>query len=290
MLKDPDKPWDKMTLSFFYGMEVMAITAVPINALNTFSLAGSLYHVKGMLPAAEFVYKGRFPGALGSNMKPNTVRNYLAGMSAHLSKETVRGSYKGIGLGVLNPMLQSALPPHHAELAFAGTMSVLEMAIANPFDFRRVCRQANENHPWTFKAMYAGAGLNGMRQFGTWWGFSYSTRLLDGEIKKFGMDPNTYWALAGKAPFQSLFFTSLVYGLEALKNQVQREHARGGFMSFRQVCQAALKTALHVGPASLFPGMAPKIAGNAILAFGAALVPKWVREHSMSPSPTPNGR
>lgn len=275
---------EKVLRSTAYGYLITGVTALPINFFNAHSTVATVYGIKG-IAGTRFIYEGKFSGAMGSNMRANSLLNFLAGLKIHVVKEAGRGVYKGAGVGVWNPMLQSWLPKAHAELAFAATMSVLEMAV-NPLDYWRVCLQANEKPLWTFKAMYAGAGLNGFRQFGTWWGFSYSTRVLDESMKEMKMDPSTIYALAAKAPFQSLFFTTLVYGLEAIKTRIQYAFARGGTTTVRQAAQAAARTALTSGVSSLFPGMAPKIAGNAILAFGAALVPKLVSERMTPPSPS----
>lgn len=246
------------------GSGIMLAQTPVVNALNQMSVVACRRNASSRV-ACYMIYRGDLNGGISS------LWNFRAGIGGHLSKEIPRLIFKPAGLYLFKPWLCTKMSPAQSDLAFAGTLSLTEILI-NPADTWRVNMQAGDKLERSFRRLYAGSLGNGIRQFGTWWGFSYSDRKLNTGLQNYtSIDPHSSLGISVKAIPQSLFFTTLVYGIERVKNEIQynRQNAlnpTNRITSYR----GAFHDVFHTqGWQGFFRGYPPKVLANAVLAAGA---------------------
>lgn len=212
----------------------------------------------------------------------------------HLPKEASRIVFKSTGLFTVMPWLNAHYEPGDAQLLFAGGMSALEMFI-NPVDKTRVDRQSGQPIKMSFNELYKGSLGNGARQFGTWYLFGQSNRMLNAALTEHtSIDPHSYTALLVKALPQSIAFTSVVFPLERIKNEMQFDgksgdnriqprtavEVGGNWLEFikgnerlrSSYVEAAKQIIKEYGVKELYRGAGAKTLSNAVLAWGATLL------------------
>lgn len=247
------------------GTGLMIIQAPMVNAFNQWSVVACRYDLSNR-SAFQFIYEGRLNGT-GSSLL-----NFRAGMAGHFSKEVPRIFFKSTGLYIYKPWLNTQLTPNYVDITFAGTLALAEIFI-NPADTWRVNNQAGTKLTYSMSSLYAGSLANGARQFGTWWGFSYSNHILNESLSNYtAIDPHSITGILIKSYPQAIFFTSLVYGIERVKNELQYNSPQKNqnlFVKKSPYLSAASKIWQQQGMHGFFRGIHPKILSNTISCIGS---------------------
>lgn len=248
------------------GAGIMLLQAPFINAFNQWSVICCRYNLSD-IQAFNTIFYGNVSGVQPS------LFNFRMGMRGHLGKEFPRLFSKSTGLYVAMPWLHANFSPAVADVLFAGGLSCIEMLL-NPFDYWRVTDQAQVGMRSAIRAFYAGALANGARQFGTWWGFSWSNRNFNTLLTTYTqIDPHSVLGIGVKVYPQAFFFTSLVYWLERIKNEIQfkkETHVKTQGSQY-------WGTAKHIWNTQGFKGLFcrgfhPKVMSNTVAAVGAHII------------------
>ena len=100
--------------------------------------------------------------------------------------------------------------------------------------------------------------------------------LDDGLSKHTNIDPHSILGISIKAYPQSLFFTSLVYGIERTKNELQYRQStqknEDYSLKLNRYRNAALSIWQQQGVKGFFRGFHPKILSNSVGAVGANIL------------------
>jgi hypothetical protein len=267
----------KIINAFSSGATIMLIQSPLVNAFNQWSVVACRYNLSTLQAFRHIFY--------GNAMQPS-ILHFRAGMGGHLSKEFPRVLFKSTGLYILVPYLSTQpLSPVTRELIFAGTLSSAEMII-NPMDTWQVNVQAGKPLETSFRALYAGSLGNGARQFITWWGFGYSNRKLNELLPKYAqIDPHSPLGIGAKTIPQALFLTSITYGIERVKNEMQynsrvyTDILGKDKTNKSKYVKAASNILLSQGFLGFTRGFFPKVGGNAILAAGSNILIEKGQQH-----------
>lgn len=259
------------------GTGVMLIQAPFVNALNSWSVAECRMGVSGFQ-----VVKAIYQGKVNGKMRPSA-SNFLTGIMPHFFKEVPRIGFKSTGLFLLKPRLDQQFAPRIADVAFAGSLALAELSV-NPLDVARVRNQAGVRYTYTMQAMFAGSAANVARQFLTWWGFSYSSRITNKLINEHtNMDSRSLSAQFAKALPQSLFFTTMVYPfIERGKNAIQ---FGGHAIDTKKSVYAQVNSSIYrtYGLKGFAHGFFPKVLSNALLAAGSNVLVMYGERSLSSP-------
>lgn len=271
---------EKMVQSLVYGGGVMLVTSPVLNAFNAVAIR-ALKEQVGSIGAVSLVYNG-------GNGKPSGMANFGAGYMDHLGKEVPRLWFKPLGLFFVAPELRKHMSPGEADLAFAAGMSACELAV-NPFDKRRVDKQALRTPTTNPRELFAGSLGNFYRQFATWYGFKASGTALNSALEEHtDINPHSAKGILVKAPVQAAVFTSLSYPFEVTTRSVQfsAENQRGPVQTVKDTVQSIIKGKIpkstyvnaagkilsSQGTRGFFVGVGAKYCYNTLLAAGAQLL------------------
>lgn len=254
----------KIADSTVIGTISMLVQAPAVNFFNQGSAVAGRYNLS-TIQAFRYIYQGNYHGGVA-----NSFQNYLLGMAGHLTKEIPRVTFKAGGLYVYKPWLDTQLSKNYSNLAFATTLSAAEVII-NPADTWRITSQVGGKLTYSFSALYAGALGNFCRQFGTWWGLGYSNDKLNSIMQKYtDIDPHSLTGVALKAYPNGFFFTTLVYGIERTKNELQfQAPPENNKLVGGRYFKAAQTIWNTQGPSGFTRGFFAKTCGNAVLSAGA---------------------
>jgi hypothetical protein len=251
-------------------MLAQAPAVAGLNRISVVSCAQDLPSVK----AAQAIYTGVVDAA----PRPSP-RYFLRGLSGHLMKETCRLMFRA-PLLVAKPKMDETIGCGRSDLAYAGLIVAGEM-IVHPFDTMRVMWQAGQRlcaiQGSKFLHLYKGAAANGAKQFITSLMYPSSERLSSQAVRQWTpLDPDSVAGIALKAPAQSLFLTSLVWGPERVKNELQYRLTAQRF-GYWNGLRCILTTQ---GPRGFLRGFAPKWAANSFIIAGANILLAKGREGS----------
>lgn len=260
---------------FVFGQAYFAALGPCIHPFNAFAAISAKSGVSSVR-AVRISYAG--PG----DLPPNTIRNFWSGIGPHWLKEFMRGCFKVPAIQFVKPWLETHMPNHSSTL-FAGFMSSCEVAV-NGFDVLKSCKA----NGIPFTRALSGSGLNGARQFYTWYSWMAFADTIDSGLQGFGIDTKTPHGFVLFAHLQSWTFTPVVYPGELVLRSFQVKPDlypyKGPVASIKTgvrilLGQAPLSSSNMIkaltqqlkgsGVRGLYPGFIAKLLGNTILAGGS---------------------
>lgn len=275
-----DVSWQgKFVAAMQNGAKIMALQAVPVNALNRVSVV-CCHNDLSMARAAQNILAGKIDG------KAPSLIHFTKGMIGHVGKESLRLSFKAGGLVILKPQLEEHYREKcdrygslKASFLFSLTLAGGEIVI-NPADTWKTMLHSGKGvrsgllpGQSVFLHLYSGAAANGMRQFGTWMVFSTSESVCNSAMDKTtSIDPHSLTGIVVKSYPQSVLLTSVVYIFERVKNELQyhpalkEEAKRKKISPYRVAIEHIYDTQKARG---FLRGMAAKTWSNAILVLGS---------------------
>lgn len=208
--------WANLRQSLVIGTVTTVAAAPLINPFYCASIVAARYNLTGM-NLVNGIYSGAY------NEKRRNVPgygNFLAGMREHIGKELIRSNIKAPALGIYLPWLQMRYSADQAIHLYAATMSTIE-AFINPIDTLKTAKQSGDKAKKTFRYLYRGAFLNGIRQEVTWLAVGYNNKWWDPFLQDHGINPYGATGILIKVYPQAASITACAYWLERIKNERQ---------------------------------------------------------------------
>lgn len=237
--------------------------------------------------AARIVYQGQ------GNLAKNFAGNFFSGITDHAFKEIVRGAGKTGGLLGIKPWLEKNYTPFQAGLMFAGSMSLMEMLIANPADMLKARRAVGLPREISWE-LYRGAFGNGVRQFITWGGWDAAKKgITDPLLEHMEISPKSIPGLCIASPIQAAVSTFGSYPVEIVtrSHQINGKHPMqspadviGTILRGKKPGSSYMETARNIisegaGTRALWNGVSAKFINVLFLTIGsntAVDVTNWV--------------
>jgi hypothetical protein len=201
-------------------MEQRVTTSLLATLMNPANQTAAVSIRKGISSSKAFlqIYSGSIYSTHAS------ILNFNRGIREHFFKEGLRAFFKGVGVGLLLPYLETAMPKSDAALCFAATMSAAEFFV-NPLDVGRTLKQSIPNLPKYNPLSQIGLSavtLNVGRSGGTWYTWSRMDQLAEKWIhENTNIDPKSHLGIFLRSIMSNAVWSPTVQVLETLKVRFQ---------------------------------------------------------------------